>query len=87
MKSILTKVSIPPEWTGEQVLAVVEFLDEISTAIWETHDQKIVDAMNKRDWLLEHPIHDEDEGRPLKPEDDLYYNQLAAPVSDDDYPF
>ena len=87
MKSILTKVTIPPEWNGEQTLAVVEFLDEISTAIWETHDQKIVDAMNKRDLLLAHPIPDEDEGQPLKPEDDLYYNRPAPSVSDDDYPF
>ena len=87
MNSLLTKVTIPPEWTGEQVLAVIEFLDEISTAIWETHDQKIVDAMNKHESLLEHPILDEEEGRPLSPEDDLYCNRPDPSVSDDDYPF
>ena len=87
MKSILTKVTIPLEWTGEHALTVVDFLDEISTAIWEVHDQKIVDAMNKRELLLENPIPDEDEGRPLRPEDDLYHNRPATPLSDDDYPF
>ncbi|MCP4602135.1 MAG: hypothetical protein GY847_16730 [Proteobacteria bacterium] len=87
MKSILTKVTIPTEWTGEQATAVVEFLDEISTVIWEAHDHKIVDTMNKRESQLEHPIPDEDEGRPLSPEDDLYCNRPDPSVSDDDYPF
>jgi hypothetical protein len=85
MSSVLTKLTIPPEWTGEQVLAVVEFLDEISTAIWEVHDQKILDAMNKRE--REESVPDEEDGRPLKPEDDLYYNKTKSPFSDDDYPF
>jgi len=87
MSSVLTKVTIPPEWSGEQALAVIEFLDEISTAIWEVHDQKTLDAMTKRESLLEQPVPDEDDGRPLEPKDDLYYNRPDASAPNDDYPF
>ncbi|MCP4606073.1 MAG: hypothetical protein GY847_37110 [Proteobacteria bacterium] len=39
-------VSIPKDWTGEQALAVIDIIDEISTAIWNLHDEKILKAIN-----------------------------------------
>ena len=47
LRDILSKITIPPDWTGEQAWAVVEFIDEISSAIWNVHDEKIVAAIQK----------------------------------------
>lgn len=85
MNIYLGQVTIPPDWTGDQALAVVEFLDDISNAIWKIHEQKILDFMNKRE--REESGTDEKDGRPLRPEDDLYYLPLANNPADDDYPF
>jgi hypothetical protein len=43
------KFYIPEAWTGEQALAVQEFLEEIGTAIWNVHEKAILKAMNLED--------------------------------------
>lgn len=46
------KVYIPTEWTGEQALAVWEFLEEIASAIWETYERGILKALNIKDEMI-----------------------------------
>ena len=41
------KVRIPQNWTGEQAKLILEFLEEITTAIWDVHDQKLIKAIQK----------------------------------------
>ena len=43
------KIYIPEAWTGEQALAVWEFLEEIGAAIWDVHEKAILKAMNVED--------------------------------------
>ena len=50
---LFPKILIPSNWTGDQAKAVVDFLDEISSAIWDTHESKIMSAMNLDESLLE----------------------------------
>ena len=57
-----TKIHIPPEWTAEQAHAVVEFLDDLSTAIWEIHEDKILEAMTKKETLLIKAARGEEDG-------------------------
>ncbi len=59
--NVLTKVSIPPDWTGDQANAVIELLDDISTAIWEVHEKKIIDAMHRQESMLERAARGEDD--------------------------
>ena len=44
----MTWTNIPKNWTGDQALAVVEFLDEISAMIWFVHEIKMLDAWHER---------------------------------------
>jgi hypothetical protein len=46
------KIYIPEAWTGEQALAVFEFLEEISAAVWDVHEKAILKAMNIKDPTL-----------------------------------
>ena len=50
---LFPKILIPSDWTGDQAKAIVDFLDEISSAIWDTHEAKIMSAMNLDESLLE----------------------------------
>lgn len=40
-------VHIPTEWTGEQAKAVWEFIDEIGSAIWDAHEEEILEAADR----------------------------------------
>ncbi len=42
-----TKIQIPNDWTEQQAEAVVNFIDEILRAVWETHEDKIFNAIEK----------------------------------------
>jgi hypothetical protein len=44
----MTWFNIPKDWTGKQALTLVEFLDELSAAIWNVHEIKMLDAWHKR---------------------------------------
>jgi len=57
---IWTRFHIPPDWTGEQAKAVWELLDEISTAVWDAHEEKILDAMNREETRLERAARGDD---------------------------
>jgi len=62
MRHLFSSIHIPPDWTAEQAHAVVEFLDDLSTQIWEIHEQKILDAMEKKETLLIKAARGEEDG-------------------------
>jgi hypothetical protein len=89
IRNILKNIIVPPDWTGEQALAVVDFLDEINTAIWEMYDDEIIDAMQKKDSLLIRAArgHEEEACPPdLDPLYDKPHHDGDDPF-DDDIPF
>jgi hypothetical protein len=51
----MTWINIPEDWTGDQALAVVEFLDELSAAIWSTHELKMLDAWHDKQVITKQP--------------------------------
>jgi len=53
MRYFFAKQQIPKWWTGEQAHAVVDLLDVISTAVWDVHEEKIIEAMHKREDMLQ----------------------------------
>ncbi len=56
------KIHIPTDWTGEQAKIVWEFLvEEIGRAIWDVYDQKLTEAIEKEETLLERAARGEDE--------------------------
>ncbi len=62
-------LSIPKHWTGAEANAVLEFLDNINTAIWNAHEEKILNVMQKQEFLREHNAKDDKEN--LQLDDDL----------------
>ena len=64
------KQLIPKNWTGEQAHAVVELLDTINAAVWDVHEEKIIDAMLKQNTVDIAPKRD---GDPVadNPDDDI----------------
>ena len=54
---LFPKVTIPPEWTGDQAKAVWEFLEELSAQIWQLHEEGILQAAQKRNSTT-HEIHE-----------------------------
>ena len=52
MRYFFAKLQIPEWWTGAQAHAVVDLLDVISTAVWDVHEEKIIEAMHKREDML-----------------------------------
>jgi len=60
MRYFFTKLQIPKWWSGEQAHAVVELLDLISTAIWDVHELKIIEAMHKKEAMHEHLSKEDD---------------------------
>ncbi|MCP4605908.1 MAG: hypothetical protein GY847_36250 [Proteobacteria bacterium] len=49
---LFPKINIPPDWTGAQAKAIVDLLDEISTAVWDTHESQILDVIKREESLL-----------------------------------
>ena len=64
-----SSIHIPMNWTAEQATAVIDLLDEISTVIWNLHDEKIIEEMRKNQILSEHAEYDMDDPDPL--DDDI----------------
>ncbi len=65
----ITKISIPKCWTGDEASAVLEFLDDINTAIWNAHEKKIINVMRKQHITSKHTARDDEED--LQLDDDL----------------
>jgi uncharacterized protein YktA (UPF0223 family) len=62
-------VPIPRNWTGEQAKAVLDFLDEIASAIWDVHEKALFEEIEKEKVIWErNPLEDDDHARD---EDDL----------------
>jgi len=40
-----SNIKIPKDWTGNQAKVIIEFLDEISTAIWNLYEDSILIAI------------------------------------------
>lgn len=56
------KIYIPEAWTEEQALAVWDFVQEISAAIWDVHEKALLKAMNiENPNRVRLPFKDEDE--------------------------
>jgi hypothetical protein len=70
MRYFFAKQQIPKWWTGDQAHAVVDLLDVISTAVWDVHEDKIIEAMHKREDIRGRGEEESDEDAPF----------------DDDYP-
>ncbi len=77
----MTWINIPEDWTGNQAIAVVEFLDELSAAIWSTHELKMLDAWHNR--VEKPPDPDDDE----MPPDAIYVGSQNPSTQEDDFPF
>ena len=77
----MTWINIPKEWNGNQALAVVEFLDELSAAIWKVHEAKMLDAWHERATAESEPDDDE------MPPDAVYVGSQNSPSTDDEFPF
>ena len=80
---LFPKILIPSDWTGDQAKAIVDFLDEISSAIWDTHEAKIMSAMNLDESLLERVAKEDDDA----PSDDTRPRSQNQPDAYDDLPF
>jgi len=52
MKHFFTQIDIPEYWTAEQAYAISDFFDSIMSAIWEVHDQKIVEVIVKNNEII-----------------------------------
>ncbi len=50
-KQMVTKIEIPKELTGKQATAVLKLLDNISTAIWEIHETKILKTIQQQNQI------------------------------------
>jgi hypothetical protein len=84
MRYFFAKLQIPQEWTGEQAHAVVDLLDVISTAVWDVHELKIIEAMHKQETMLERAAKENDDEMPP---DAIYVRSQNPSDSDDDIPF
>ena len=78
----MTWINIPKNWTGDQALAVVEFLDEITAAIWNVHEPKMLDAWHER--FDKNPEPDDYD---QMPPDAVYIGTQNPSNLDDDFPF
>jgi len=62
MKSIrFSSVSIPSDWTTQQAQAVIGFLEDICLAIWDVHEQGLIEAENQAKSALKHIADEGDE--------------------------
>ena len=43
----VTSATIPRHWTGEQAKAVVDFLEDIVAAIWDTHEENLLHSLKR----------------------------------------
>lgn len=42
----MRRVTIPAQWTGEQALSVVAFLEDVIRAIWRQHGDHMAHLLN-----------------------------------------
>ena len=77
----MTLINIPNHWTGKQALAVVEFLDEISAAVWTVHEINMLDAWHEK--YSKMPATDADE----TPADQICDTSSKKHSTDNDFPF
>lgn len=83
MKPFFTQIDIPEYWTAEQAYAISDFFDSIMSAIWEVHDQKIVEVIVKNNEIINSdPIETE-----LRSADDHRSGSDNFISNDDDLPF
>ena len=75
------KVGGNNHWTGKQALAVVEFLDEISAAVWTVHEINMLDAWHEK--YAKESVPDADE----IPPDQISDTSPKTRNADDDFPF
>ena len=54
---------VPPDWSGDQARAVVELLDDIASAVWDAHEDKILASFDREETRLVTAAED-DAGRP-----------------------
>ena len=78
----MTWINFTKDWTGHQALAVVEFLDELSAAIWKIHEPKMLDAWHQRFESDNQSGQDEE----MTPDPDDVYTQNPS-SNNDDFPF
>jgi hypothetical protein len=60
-------VKIPENWTGKEALAVYDFLADVMEAIWERHDDQMLEILcneeeepvDQIDWLQQESDNDE----------------------------
>ncbi len=45
---------IPEDWTGEQALAVFEFLERFATAIWDRYENQMIPALLEQQAIMDH---------------------------------
>lgn len=78
----MTWINIPKNWTGDQALAVVEFLDEITAAVWNVHEIKMLDAWHEQN--AANAVTDDDDEMLA---DAIYDIDPNTTSIDDDIPF
>lgn len=62
MKSIrFSSVPIPSHWTAQQAQAVIGFLEDICLAIWDVHEQALIEAENQQESAFKHIADEGDE--------------------------
>jgi hypothetical protein len=64
------KIQIPTHWSAEQAQTVWEFLQEICSAIWDVHDQNLVDLYLKEQAILDRSAPTDDDPQNHNFEDD-----------------
>jgi hypothetical protein len=47
MKKSTPKLEIPTFWTGKQAVIIMDFLSKTTDAIWDAHENKILDFMEQ----------------------------------------
>ena len=78
------RFQIPQDWDVDQVEVIWDFLDELNSAIWETHEEKIIEAMHKKYSMPERSVRGENLEN-LSAEVHVEHRKLFN--SDDDFPF
>lgn len=50
-EKLLIEIPIPMDWTGDQAKAVWEFFGTLAAAVWDTHEEEIIEVFE--DEILE----------------------------------
>lgn len=77
-------VFVPDNWTGEQAIAVHEFLETLATAIWDRYETEMLpiivpDAREQQDATLPLILQIDDVERPDLDDDFLHDNEADIP--------